>query len=901
MTDLFQKYLLTELHMVVYQPGNPADMTDLGLCEAVTLNENLHSLGFALKPEGIAQLAVSPTLYTFFDEVNALVPDIKVQPMYPGFPREVLEMDEAMLRFNQAMHYLSTYGVENFFGHQVSKGWLSKSDATLATRAPKRLLDLKYLDLVDEEKAAVTVLKTLFARRERLTWPELTIVLESIPCCTVEDVTEMQIRFKENVELLFPHILRMKDRKAALVGLRAICAHCGDVLRCAADYIRRQKYHLSTAEKKLFVRLLELYPVKNLRQNLIMSQRLRERNLIVLRVLDYNRFSKSEEHREAVRALRAGELLSWYGLSEKLLLEKAPNALYHLAGRPGVMLRMLNRLLELGYAPEAILEKLRPQAGFVSGQMVVKLVHEMASRETELRRKYQEDVEYWRKSFENERNTYTPESLKEHYNRDVECVKRDAMWRCCRLDWEYFRNPIYRANSYAKQWLRPFRKKCSDAEAQLLEVREILRRQESFEKETVHTLVSNAIFYYEPEIAYFLFEPNHFREEEQKKLAAFRAAEAELQEETQKRDAWLEAELQEIRSGAPEKMEQRRKEIDQLEQERLEALRVKYKQDLAKSDEQIADCDRRRDERLAALEDAFQKELARMSHSSQAVWILLELLQEHFTRVETPLKGKKVLLQMKHFALEYSELQTTNRSQDGGYVRSGISYRIPKQANYVRFFVYWNDHRRVDIDLHAGGTLLNGKEFSVSGSTVVGWNTRFKDCGLVHSGDITHSNAVEYIDIDLSAPVEEVQANIDLFCGAWSFRNVENCYVGMMAVKEPGEEVKKYSRKNCFFTHELNQNCTSLHYGYVNVQKRYVRFVGQPFYSRMNKGYGARPPKIPKEKELFSLQDYLDAILAGQQAKVVSSASKADVILTLEKNALENGISLVDNNYFLEC
>lgn len=66
-------------------------------------------------------------------------------------------------------------------------------------------------------------------------------------------------------------------------------------------------------------------------------------------------------------------------------------------------------------------------------------------------------------------------------------------------------------------------------------------------------------------------------------------------------------------------------------------------------------------------------------------------------------------------------------------------------------------------------------------------------------------------------------------------------------------------------------------------------------------GYGARPPKIPKEKELFSLQDYLDAILAGQQAKVVSSASKADVILTLKKNALENGISLVDNNYFLEC
>ena len=69
MTNQFHKLLLSELHMVVYQPGDLSRLTDRLLCEAVTLNENLQSLGFVLKPDALMHLAVSPSLHTFFEDV----------------------------------------------------------------------------------------------------------------------------------------------------------------------------------------------------------------------------------------------------------------------------------------------------------------------------------------------------------------------------------------------------------------------------------------------------------------------------------------------------------------------------------------------------------------------------------------------------------------------------------------------------------------------------------------------------------------------------------------------------------------------------------------------------------------------------------------------------------------
>ena len=86
MTKMFHQLLLSELHMVTYQPGNPADITDDLICESVTLNENLRSFGYVLRPDDIIRLAPSASLHAFFEGFRELVPDVKAKPMSPGFP-----------------------------------------------------------------------------------------------------------------------------------------------------------------------------------------------------------------------------------------------------------------------------------------------------------------------------------------------------------------------------------------------------------------------------------------------------------------------------------------------------------------------------------------------------------------------------------------------------------------------------------------------------------------------------------------------------------------------------------------------------------------------------------------------------------------------------------------------
>ena len=604
MTSRFHELLLSELRMVIYRPGEPDRLTDELLCEAVTLNENLQSLGLVLRPDDLLRLAVSPSLEGFYDAVAALTPQVKAEPMYPGFPQQVMEMSEAEFRLHQMMHYFSTYGLEQLTSRAVHRGWLPECEGEARTAPDIRLLDARVIELVAEDDAPIAVLKALLDRRERLTDPDLDMVLECVPLCGNEQLQGLTVRFKENLELLFPRLMAEPDRAAALRTLRALCAHSGDVLCLGSEYLRQHRYHLRTAEKRLLVKLLETYAVGNLRENMMLSRKARERNLVVLQHLDYNQYSRSDEHREAVRALRNGELRSWHGMGEALLKKHSPEALDHLAQRPGYMVRMLNRLLSLGYESQTIADLLASRASAISAHLLVKTIRALSRRGS---------------------------TLETHHLREAASCQRE-------------------------------------------------------------------------------FERKVLRE-----AKAARARKTALN---------------------------------------IGALMME------------------RDASLSKLEAQYQARRRMSAHDGEAVDILKTLLKAHFRQADTPLKGKKVWLDMDEFDLEHSTLETEDRSKDGGYIRSGISYRIPSDAKYVRFFVYWNDSERVDVDLHAGGTTLDGK------SIHVGWNADFNDSSVVYSGDITHSDAAEYIDIDLSAPVREIYANLYLYSGKASFGEVETCFVG---------------------------------------------------------------------------------------------------------------------------
>lgn len=889
MTKNFRKHLLSELHMVIYRAGDFSRIEDRLLCEAVTVNENLRSLGFCLRPADILRLAVSPSLHSFYEDVKVLVPDVKAQPMYPGFPQQVMNMSEAEFRFHQAMHYFSTYDVELLTGMEVSRGWLPAYNGPERTDKDTRLLDAAVVELVEEKDAAFAVLKILLGRRERLTNPELELVLESAAACSAGQMQGLKVRFKENLDILFPMVLEKADRETALRTLRVLCSHSGDALRCSADYIRGRTYHLRTSEKKLLVKLLESYPVWNLRQNLMQSNSLRERNLLVLNHLDYNRYSRSPEHKEAVRALRNGELLSWHGIGEALLAERSPRALTHLAQRPGYMLRMLNRLLSLGYSQEAIADALRPRAGEISGHLILRVLRMLSARRGTLEQKHQAAVDACNRKYREEAEACGLFRLELLCRHQKDCCESQARQERTLAKDRYLENPRRELERHAENMVRGIRRSVEIKEASLSLLQKGLEKQENLKYMARPHLISNAHVEIDEDLVWCMYNPSYFRDAIDRCMDELVPLWERLDRTEAEADRWLQERLQVLETESQNLYREELQRIDRWEQEKLAEIEADYRIKLEEYSETARTLASRKEAELAALEADRQRQLELLGYDPQTVEILKVLLKEHFRKAVTALKEKKVFCDLSQFDLAHSSLETEDRSKDGGYIRSGIAWKIPDEAKYVRFFTYWNDSSRVDIDLHAGGVDMEGN------SLHIGWNADFRNCGVVHSGDITHSNAAEYIDIDLEAPIREIYANVNFFNGR-SFRNIQTCYVGMMAVDKIGQTVKHYDPANCFFTHELTQNTRNLFYGYVDVQNRCVRFVGQPNQN----GWAARP-QIEDAKSMFSMQDYLDCVLEGQNVELAETAEEADVVLTMGKSLLDNGISLVDNNFFLEC
>ena len=887
MTEMFHKLLLSELHMVTYQPGNPAGITDDLICQSVTLNENLRSFGFVLRPDDIIRLAASSSLHEFFNDFRRLIPDIKAKPMYPGFPQQVMEMSEAEFRLHQWIHYFTTYGMESLLGKEVSRGWLPDYNGPERYQDDTELLESKVIELVSEQEASLAVLKTLLSRRERLTNPELALILECAPLCSAEQMKGLKIRFKENLDLLFPLLMGIQDRKTARRTLRCICAHAGDVLRCTKDYLSSKKYHLTTSEKKLLVSLLESYPVRNFEANLIQSQSLRERNLLVLKHLDYNRFARSPEHREKVRALRNKELLSWHGVGEVLMRSKKPEALDHLAQRPGYMVRMINRLLSLDYSKEDILDVLRPKAGVISGHLIFQTVNALARKQSCLEHNYQLAVDECNSRYYAAR---PPFPLLEH---KLEALKETVDRKSAKALKRWITNPQEKATEDACRVLYDMEEEKYQKMQEIQTDKRALQWLQGFGKRGKPRLVQNANSCIDS-VALYTYALRTTPEKLQVKIQQMENEVTSLEKRQEEvrvvKKAWLEKELLRIEKENTAAYQHELVQIKEWESSEKEVIRNTYSQEVKEHEIRMRNLLRQRDAELAVLKEGYEHDLQMTEFTDQTIQILKSMMTEHYRQAITELKGKKVWLDTEQFDLDHSVLETGSKSEDGGYIRSGIAWKIPDDAKYIRFFVYWDDPRRVDIDLHAGGLTTEGN------SLHVGWNSDYRNCGVVHSGDITHSNAAEYIDIDLSAPIQEIYANIDLYSGRTYLKDVQTCYVGMMAVDKISQEVQHYNPKNCFFTHTMTQKARTLFFGYIDVQGRFVRFIGKPD----TRGWDSRP-EIESAGTLFSLREYLDCVLEGQGAQEVGSPEEADLIITMGKSKDEKGISLVDNNFFLEC
>ena len=218
----YGKLLLSELRFVTYERSD-AGLTDQLMAKAVTLNENLKSLGYTLCPADIAAIAVSPSLDGFYDRIRHLTDKVTARPMYPGFPQQVMEMSEAMFRFHQMVHYFSTYHMEALFGVNVTKGWLPCEDGADAVPADQELiLPEKTIRLLPVEDSYIVPLRLILTRKERMTLPERSIVSAAISHVSAEQVSTLKVGFKENMNALYEIVFNIAADQLGVIFYRQL-------------------------------------------------------------------------------------------------------------------------------------------------------------------------------------------------------------------------------------------------------------------------------------------------------------------------------------------------------------------------------------------------------------------------------------------------------------------------------------------------------------------------------------------------------------------------------------------------------------------------------------------------------------------------------------------------------
>lgn len=379
----YKKLLLSELRLAVYNKDQ--EMTDESLIKAVTVNQNLLSLGYTLKPSDIVLLSKSSSLDTFYESIKELMNDVKAKPMYPNFPEQVMEMEEAEFRFHQLIHYFSTYGLEFFFGVNVSKSWLPDVKDTEKTEDDETLLNAKVIELISKEDMYIVPFIKILSKRERMTLPEKEIINTACSFISDDMLKDIQIPFKENLLTIFYTVFKNEnlDSKKKQELLHSLCQHTGDVLKCCDYILSKERFKLRTSQKRLLVKLLNSYPIEDFKANVILSAKKAERSLLILQYLDYMNYSRSIDHSGVVNKLRNKYLESWESQVKYLLENDKNNALDFIAKRPGSMLRMIAWLLRLGYDAQAVEDKLIKNANVLSTQTLVSILNAFGNKRQE--------------------------------------------------------------------------------------------------------------------------------------------------------------------------------------------------------------------------------------------------------------------------------------------------------------------------------------------------------------------------------------------------------------------------------------------------------------------------------------------------------------------------------------
>lgn len=264
---------------------------------------------------------------------------------------------------------------------------------------------------------------------------------------------------------------------------------------------------------------------------------------------------------------------------------------------------------------------------------------------------------------------------------------------------------------------------------------------------------------------------------------------------------------------------------------------------------------------------------------------LRSTLAAKLATLETPLRGKKVFVDASGFSLDGSVVMPNDTGNTAdAYPPAGMAYALPEDKT-VRFYVFWNDPGRVDVDTHNYGIREDGSTMHV------GYNSSYKEDGIVMSGDITTSrSSAEYMDCDLAvakaSSLRYLSQQFRIYAGASKWGDIETCMAGALVVGDTEPDAALYTGRNVLFHDDLVCAGRSLDYALIDVKERWIRIL--------------RGAEIPFKANGFALGAYIQTLLDAQGATIALSKADADVVLSVGRSDDEDALCLIDEGFFLK-
>ncbi|WP_103106836.1 TerD family protein [Brevibacillus reuszeri] len=367
-----QVYLWRKNKIVVEHGSN-----DLPVSYLAAALRNIESLGYTFSLElleRIRTLSEGEFFALYSTVVSVLKEKVgasrRFKPMYPNFPKQVMEANDGELYLQAIRHYLTW----KLPVHEVKK--------RLPLLKESRL---KLIELGTDEELLQVGMNLLRAKSSLSVKDkeDLEVLLQE--CTGIAEALPPEIPHKENVAIVASILL--KHDKLPIDFFANYCKTATDVLRIAvalsdgdvslAAPTKFRKFRRS--ERRLLLRLLEASP--NLIEDMLRYKNRWIRLGEILHPFEYqDRYPKTAE---AFDALRNNHKIETMGskVEQALVYGDVAAAVQLLGQRPGEFARRLDHLLRISENGEVVLESFAKIAASVSTPVLLQVMNHFVKRE----------------------------------------------------------------------------------------------------------------------------------------------------------------------------------------------------------------------------------------------------------------------------------------------------------------------------------------------------------------------------------------------------------------------------------------------------------------------------------------------------------------------------------------